>query len=202
MSFEPSVGAGPGPETRGRPLVWLGEVDNARSRAERHRVRDLVVGAVTGHSSHALVIGQRCPSCGSPAHGPPTVAEPAGWHVSTATAGALMAVAVHRDPIGVDVEPAGRLDGSNWADLVRVVPGLQALRDRLGAAADLVDVWTATEALGKAIERGLEATPAELAVGLDRFRLVHASTSTEPGRRVAVAVDATAATPLYWGPAA
>ena len=124
------VGAGPGPETRGRPLVWLGEVDNARSRAERHRVRDLVVGAVTGHSSHALVIGQRCPSCGSPAHGPPTVAEPAGWHVSTATAGALMAVAVHRDPIGVDLEPAGRLDGSSWADLVRVVPGLQALRDR------------------------------------------------------------------------
>jgi len=157
-----------------RPWASLPLTQAERQRALAHARPDEVassdvlarraVGAVLGLDPAEVVVGRRCPRCGSDTHGAPVTA---GAHVSITRARGLVAVAVSTvGPVGIDVEQrrehlfAG-FDGVALAPQEAPTDVEQRLR-----------IWTRKEALLKACGRGLTVDPRT--VVLDGLRIVSA----------------------------
>jgi 4'-phosphopantetheinyl transferase len=143
----------------------------AAYRREADRERFLVgcalaktaIAAYTGQRPAEVTFDRTCPRCGQP-HGKPAIGGDSGLEHSVAHSGELIAVAVARAPVGVDVE---RLDGRTRQPgggdpeaLARLVLAederavLAAARPSDRARAFLV-AWTRKEAVTKAKGDGL-----------------------------------------------
>jgi 4'-phosphopantetheinyl transferase len=153
-------------------LALLDEAERARLAAYRRaddRDRFLVgcalaktvIAACTGSQPETVSFDRACRRCGRP-HGKPAVA--GGPEFSVAHSGDLIAVAVARDPVGVDVEqldgrarPHGDPDG--LARLVLAEPERAALAgvEPAARARAFLVAWTRKEAVTKATGDGVRA---------------------------------------------
>ena len=92
------------------------------------------------------------------ARGKPQVAAPPGWHFSLSHSQDAVALALGRQPVGIDIEPRGRK--ARWAALAQrqfhgaEVQQLEARPDA-GFAAAALALWTAKEAWAKATGLGV-----------------------------------------------
>lgn len=131
----------------------------------------LVLAGYGGRDPRAVRFDRTCRVCGEP-HGKPVLAG-AGLEHSVSHSGDLVAVAVARDPVGVDVEQVdGRrrpLGGGDPAALARLV--LSAAEQRTLAALPPAErpraflvAWTRKEAVTKATGDGLRAAFSEVVV--------------------------------------
>jgi len=163
----------------------LDETEQARRAAYRRdedRMR-FVVGCALAKIVLAAYSGQRpadvrfdraCATCGQP-HGKP-VAAALGLEHSVSHSGDLVAVAVARSPVGVDVEQLdGRsrpVGGGDPQALARLVLGaderaaLAAVRPSARAHAFLV-AWTRKEAVTKATGDGMRVSFSDVVVAVD-----------------------------------
>jgi len=163
----------------------LDETEQARRAAYRRdedRMR-FVVGCALAKIVLAAYSGQRpadvrfdraCATCGQP-HGKP-VAAGLGLEHSVSHSGDLVAVAVARDPVGVDVEQldgrARPVGGGDPQAVARLVLGadeqaaLAAVRPSARAHAFLV-AWTRKEAVTKATGDGLRVSFSDVVVAVD-----------------------------------
>jgi 4'-phosphopantetheinyl transferase len=186
----------PGNLAEGTALLWWARVSDAscdqvalldeaeRSRLAAYRRADdrdrflvgcalakTVIAACTGSRPEQVSFDRTCRQCGRP-HGKPVV--DGGPEFSVAHSGALIAVAVAGDPVGVDVEqldgrarPLGR-DGDPDA-LARLVlaeserAALAAVDPPARARAFLV-AWARKEAVTKATGDGLRAPFSQIVV--------------------------------------
>jgi 4'-phosphopantetheinyl transferase len=145
-----------------------------RSGSARHQfevartlARDLVADRL-GVDPRQVSLAQRCPTCGSAAHGRPEPQPPQGLHVSWShTSGAVLA-AVSTRPVGVDVEATSAFDST--ADGVMAM--VCSPRERAALPADetqrtrtLAQLWTIKEALIKVGALELD-TMSQLDLGL------------------------------------
>ena len=129
----------------------------------------------TGRSPADVRFDRTCAACGEP-HGKPVIAGGGPGH-SVAHSGDLIAVAVARAPVGVDVEQAeGRrhlLDGDGDPEalgrLVLSGPEQAALASvpADGRARAFLVAWTRKEAVTKATGDGIRATFSEVVVAAD-----------------------------------
>ena len=192
--------AGPGPPPDGTADVWWARRQDAADRhaglldeTERRRLaayrRDedrerFLAGCALAKTALARYTGQRpadvrfdrtCGQCGEP-HGKPVI-EGAGVGHSVAHSGDLVAVAVARAPVGVDVEqldgrphPLGGdgdpealarlvLSAAEQATLAAVPPS--------GRARAFLVAWTRKEAVTKATGDGLRAAFSDVVVAAD-----------------------------------
>jgi len=161
-------------DASGDQVALLDEVERARLATYRRpgdRDRFLVgcalaktvIAACTGSRPEQISFDRACRRCGRP-HGKPVVAG-GGPEFSVAHSGALIAVAVARDPVGVDVEqldgrarPLG--DGGDPEALARLVlaePERAALAgvDPPARARAFLVAWARKEAVTKATGDGL-----------------------------------------------
>ena len=169
-------------DASGDQVALLDEAERARLAAYRRpsdRDRFLVgcalaktvIAACTGRRPEQVSFDRTCRQCGRP-HGKPVVA--GGPEFSVAHSGALIAVAVAGDPVGVDVEqldgrarPLGR-DGDPDA-LARLVlaeserAALAAVDPPARARAFLV-AWARKEAVTKATGDGLRVPFSQIVV--------------------------------------
>jgi 4'-phosphopantetheinyl transferase len=163
----------------------LDETEQGR-RAAYRRAEDrerFVVGCALAKTVLARYSGQRpadvrfdraCATCGRP-HGKP-VAAGLGLEHSVSHSGDLVAVAVARSPVGVDVEQLdGRsrpVGGGDPQALARLVLGaderaaLAAVRPSARAHAFLV-AWTRKEAVTKATGDGMRVSFSDVVVAVD-----------------------------------
>lgn len=123
---------------RARLVALRDDADRQRFVAARALLRR-VVGDVAGCAPAEVVLHQTCARCGGP-HGRPVVGH--GLEVSMTHAGGLVAVAVARSPVGIDLEP---------------VP--------TAAEEDRLVTWVRSEAVLKATGHGLEVDPRLVDVG-------------------------------------
>ena len=124
----------------------------------------LAVADLLGTDPVDVVVGRRCPSCGSTSHGVPTTA---GAHVSITRAPGLVAVAVSTaGPVGLDVEPRRE----------RLFPGFDDVAlspdETPPTVEERLRSWARKEALLKACGLGLSIDPRD--VVLDGPRVVSA----------------------------
>lgn len=124
---------------RARLAALRDDADRQRFVAARALLRR-VVGEVADCAPAEVVLTQTCARCGGP-HGRPVVGH--GLEVSMTHAGGLVAVAVGRWPVGIDLEP--------------VPPG---------AEEDPLVTWVRREAVLKATGHGLEVDPRLVGVGV------------------------------------
>lgn len=131
--------------------IWLCQVPGLGPRELRplaHALRDQMLAAVLGFEPR-LARDQR---------GKPLLVEPAGWHFSLSHSADTVALALGRNPLGIDIEPRGRK--ARWAEMARrqfhadEVSQLQALPDEQFASTALA-LWTAKEAWAKATGLGV-----------------------------------------------
>ena len=105
----------------------------------------VVVSADAAHDAverlTGVALGHHCPRCGARDHGRP-VAVGSSRHVSLARSGSHAVVAVAAVPVGVDAEPAGRVETAALAAV-----GLEG--------ADPPRAWVRAEARGKLTGEGL-----------------------------------------------
>ncbi|MCA1810662.1 MAG: 4'-phosphopantetheinyl transferase superfamily protein [Halobacteriales archaeon] len=135
--------------------------DQQRRRVARAGVRDVLARYVGGVAPEAFAFGRRCASCGAAGHGKPHVLAPEaarGLEFSVADAGGTVAVAVARQPVGVDVEAD---PGAAARSEVAAAFFSDAERSRLAGAADpaaaFLEAWTRKEAVLKALGVGVAA---------------------------------------------
>jgi 4'-phosphopantetheinyl transferase len=169
-----------------RLAVLLDETERRRWTAYRRpedRERFLVGCALakaalaryTGRSPADVRFDRTCAACGGP-HGKPVIAGGGPGH-SVAHSGDLIAVAVARAPVGVDVEQAegrphllgGDGDPEALARLVLSGPEQAALASvpADGRARAFLVAWTRKEAVTKATGDGMRATFSEVVVAAD-----------------------------------
>jgi len=133
-----------------------------------------VIAACTGSRPERISFDRTCRRCGRP-HGKPVVAG-GGPEFSVAHSGALIAVAVARDPVGVDVEQldgrARPLGGDGAPDalarLVLAEPERAALAevDPPARARAFLVAWARKEAVTKATGDGLRAPFSQIVVAV------------------------------------
>jgi 4'-phosphopantetheinyl transferase len=163
-------------------VALLDEAERARLAAYRRAAdRDrflvgcalakTVIAACTGSRPESISFDRACRRCGRP-HGKPVVAG-GGPQFSVAHSGALIAVAVATDPVGVDVEqldgrarPVGGGDPEALARLVLAEPERAALAevDPAGRARAFLVAWARKEAVAKATGDGLRAPFSQIVV--------------------------------------
>jgi 4'-phosphopantetheinyl transferase len=164
-------------------IALLDEAERARLAAYRRAAdRDrflvgcalakTVIAACTGSRPERISFDRTCRRCGQP-HGKPAVVG-GGPEFSVAHSGALIAVAVAGDPVGVDVEqldgrarPLG--DGGDPEALARLVlaePERAALAeaDPSARARAFLVAWARKEAVTKATGDGLSAPFSQIVV--------------------------------------
>lgn len=139
----------------------------------RRLVRRLVVAATLGRSPAQVEIEMRCPWCDRRDHGAPRVTTPGPDHVhlSSSSAHDHVATVVGTTSVGVDVEDPVRLAGVSLPRLASGVPGWRAAARFCPPDASPAQVWTAVEALGKAVGRGLLASEREVTATATTHRL-------------------------------
>jgi 4'-phosphopantetheinyl transferase len=130
-----------------------------------------VIAACTGSRPEQISFDRTCRRCGRP-HGKPAVA--GGPEFSVAHSGALIAVAVAGDPVGVDVEQldgrarplGGDGDPEALARLVLAEPERAALAqvDRPARARAFLVAWARKEAVTKATGDGLRVPFSQIVV--------------------------------------
>ncbi|WP_411107419.1 4'-phosphopantetheinyl transferase family protein [Streptomyces sp. cmx-4-9] len=185
----PALPAGPADTLRaGGTAVWWWPIpgrahpaDTAllpaseRERAERFGSRARVAEYVTSRAAvrrtlaglvgvepPAVELGRlRCPCCGDPGHGPPTILSPSvPWWIGISHTAGLGLLAVSGAPVGVDVErmrsiPAEDLSSavltSSEREFVLSVPPGE------GRVAAFLRVWTRKEATLKAVGTGISS---------------------------------------------
>ncbi|HEY6294176.1 MAG TPA: 4'-phosphopantetheinyl transferase superfamily protein [Streptosporangiaceae bacterium] len=168
-------------DASGDQVALLDEAERARLAAYRRAAdRDrflvgcalakTVIAACTGSRPESVSFDRACARCGLP-HGKPVVA--GGPQFSVAHSGALIAVAVATDPVGVDVEqldgrarPLGGGDPEALARLVLAEPERAALAgvDPAGRARAFLVAWARKEAVAKATGDGLRAPFSKIVV--------------------------------------
>lgn len=151
-------------------LLDAAERERAGLLAERAAARFIVargllrsvLSARLGVPPEDVALAARCPGCGTSGHGPVRLAgdDAAGWTLSVAHSGSLVAVTVGHEsgPLGVDVETAERT-----ADIGELAPRLFGPQQtsrfaRLAAPvrrAALLRAWTSAESYAKATGTGL-----------------------------------------------
>jgi 4'-phosphopantetheinyl transferase len=169
-------------DASGDQVALLDEAERARlagfrRAADRDRflvgcaLAKTVIAACTGSRQETIGFDRTCRRCGRP-HGKPVVA--GGPEFSVAHSGDLIAVAVARDPVGVDVEqldgrarPLG--DGGDPEALARLVlaePERAALAgaDPSARARAFLVAWTRKEAVAKATGDGLRVPFSQIVV--------------------------------------
>ena len=121
-----------------------------------------VIAAAAGQRPSQVSFDRACPQCGQP-HGKPVV-RGGGLEHSVAHSGDLVAVAVARAPVGVDVEQldgrAYRLGGGDPEALARLVladeeRAVLAAADQSARSRAFLVAWTRKEAVTKAKGDGL-----------------------------------------------
>lgn len=134
----------------------------------RRMLRRALVAAHLGCGLAEVDIETRCERCGNPRHGRPTIAARSGeLHLSTASAGDLLAVAVAPFPVGVDVERRDRFDARTAADVDLATGGAwTTVSQALGPGVSPAHVWTALESLGKGLGSGIVAPVPEIGEAL------------------------------------
>jgi 4'-phosphopantetheinyl transferase len=187
----------PGTLAEGTALLWWARVGDAsgdqvalldederarlaayRRAADRDRflvgcaLAKTVIAACTGRRPEGIGFDRACARCGRP-HGKPVVAG-GGPEFSVAHSGALIAVAVARDPVGVDVEQldgrarplGGGGDPDALARLVLAEPERAALAgvDPPARARAFLVAWARKEAVTKATGDGLRAPFSQIVV--------------------------------------
>lgn len=151
--------------------------DRERARADRRRdpvpfvaahalARELL-GDLSGREPGAIGFVRRCTTCGSDAHGKPSLADDDPWGFSLSyTATHIVAAAAYGHVLGVDIET---LDEADFADFDRAtlnpreLPGVHGREgdDLLAARAT---VWARKEAILKATGHGLVVAAHEVVV--------------------------------------
>jgi 4'-phosphopantetheinyl transferase len=132
------------------------------------------IAACTGRRPEEVCFDRTCRQCGGP-HGKPVIR--GGLEHSVAHSGDLVAVALARAPIGVDVEqldgrPNGLCGAGNMDELARLVLA-DAERAALAAvpaharARQLLIAWTRKEAVTKATGDGLRTSFSDVVVAAD-----------------------------------
>ncbi len=166
-------------DASGDQVALLDEAERARLAAYRRAAdRDrflvgcalakTVIAARTGSRPERISFDRTCRGCGRP-HGKPVVAG-GGPEFSVAHSGALIAVAVARDPVGVDVEQLGGrarpLDPDALARLVLAESERAALAevDPAARARAFLVAWARKEAVTKATGDGLRAAFSQIVV--------------------------------------
>lgn len=133
-----------------RVLVWWaralpGAPDAVPALARR------AVGDIRGVTPGDVVVGRRCPTCGSTAHGAPTTA---GAHVSITRGTGVVAVAVSTvGPVGIDLE---RRRDELWPGFDDVALSTD---EHVASAEDRLRAWVRKEAVLKASGLGLALDP-------------------------------------------
>ncbi|MFY9933941.1 MAG: 4'-phosphopantetheinyl transferase superfamily protein [Streptosporangiaceae bacterium] len=162
--------------------------DTERQRLERYRSEEdrqrfltgcalakTVLARYTGQPAAGIHFDRTCGQCGRP-HGKPVLAGGGPAH-SVSHSGDLVAVAVARDPVGVDVEQldSRRQAAGNVSDpdaLARMVlsgaerAALAAIRPS-GRAREFLVAWTRKEAVTKATGDGLSVAFSDVVVAAD-----------------------------------
>ncbi|WP_329285702.1 4'-phosphopantetheinyl transferase family protein [Streptomyces sp. NBC_00691] len=147
----------------------------------------LCVARVTGLPPDTPALAQLCPGCGGQDHGRPYLRDHPGVGVSLSHADGLVAAAVGRGAIGIDVEPSTRRPGP-----ARVLRRLLPEADLAEAAAQadpgsaLLRLWVRAEARLKAGRTG-ETGPDELRLRewTDRPRAAVAAVASTTGITIA-----------------
>ncbi|MFE6886778.1 4'-phosphopantetheinyl transferase family protein [Streptomyces sp. NPDC057694] len=149
---------------------------------------------VTGRPAAELEVRQHCPDCDRTGHGRPFLRGHSRLGVSTSHAEGLVAVAVGRGPVGVDVEPCDRVPPD--PDLVRRrFPAFSS--GQLPPGSDALTRWVRAEA-------GFKAGDAALPVHSwsDASRGARAAVACAGAWRLAEAADVAPRTGPFYGLAA
>lgn len=161
-----------------------------RSRFGARRVlRRLVAAVDLGTSPDEIRVDAACPQCGGSGHGQPLVVAPAGasTRMSTSSADDRYVIALGDHSVGVDIESRHREPDTPAARLSRTVQGWDRVAERCPPGSSPIEVWTALEALSKAIGRGLLATEQEIGEAAERHHLTWLA--DEPGLVTCVATS-------------
>jgi 4'-phosphopantetheinyl transferase len=143
------------PDERERAAAFRRPEDRALYEVAHVGLRRIVAPLV-GVAPEDLRLGAApCPHCGGP-HGRPVLPQAPGLHVSLSHTAGLAAIAIARDPVGVDVEPRDR----DAAHLEHLAPQLHPDERRWIATAPdrratLLRCWVRKEAAMKGRGIGL-----------------------------------------------
>lgn len=129
--------------------------DRARYLAA-HALGRLVLAEATGTAPAELAFDRTC-RCGAQ-HGKPTL--PGGPQFSLTHAGDLVGLAVHDDPVGVDVEQVRPL-----TDLAAMAEHVCSPAEAVADADAFFTLWTRKEALLKATGDGLSTPMSSITLG-------------------------------------
>lgn len=132
--------------------------------ARRQDGADWHAAWVRSHIGASALLSQCCPECGSSEHGPVSVHSPEGqwWTTRSYADGLVVAALSSRGPIGVDATDCS-------SESLSAVASVALHPDEVGAYRDaqpeqLAWLWSAKEAVLKAVGVGLMMDPTRLAV--------------------------------------
>ncbi|WP_062520624.1 4'-phosphopantetheinyl transferase superfamily protein [Demequina silvatica] len=138
-------------------LAWASVSQGDDARVASDTVARLCVGRAARVVGSSVVLGRRCPRCGSVDHGAPVVRSPVlDVAVSLSRTDGLVVAAAARGVagVGVDVEASGTVLAAGLAD-VALAPGESPDPGRDG----LLRTWVRKEAVLKAAGTGLATDP-------------------------------------------
>lgn len=156
------------------PAAWLiASPQRPANLAERSTLRRAMAREVVARQ---LGLPPEAVAIGHDAKGRPVLAHPVGkgQHLSLATRCGLVAVALARAPVGVDVERIEPSASPPLASLHRDERGFLAALPEAARARAFAQIWTAKEAYVKALGTGFVRPPESFCVTLlpgDRFAI-------------------------------
>ena len=141
--------------------------------AARRLLRRMIIAAHGGCAPDEVRIEVRCVHCHDTAHGAPTIVAPAlALHrLSTAATHDAFLLGLAAASIGVDVESPSAAADLTSRSVGLAVPGWAAVERACRPRTNVVDIWTAFEALTKATGLGVSATPPTIVEALETHQL-------------------------------